>query len=148
MFKELKEFTDPLCRVSFAEKLNQYLLFFNAEESAKILFQNYMNFHQGEPSLMNISVILKNGTPDSVPDYLLSAMIEAGEVTSFKRSSGWVKIGVDPVRRGDPVFCYYGPEKRSLSQRRLCHTCPHFIETECSKEICQIRYMRFRNYTK
>ncbi len=94
---------------------------------------------------MRIWVILKNGKPDHVPDYLLGAMIDAGEVTSIKRSTGWADIGVDPVRKGESGFCYYGPERRTLDQRRLCQNCPSFIEGECTKEICYKRYTGFRN---
>ncbi len=97
---------------------------------------------------MKIWVILKNGKPDNVPDYLVGAMIAAGEVKSIKRSTGWADIGVVPVRKWESGFCYYGPERRTLDQRRLCQNCPHFIEGECTNQICQSRYIRYRNYTK
>ena len=43
---------------------------------------------------------------------MLGNLIEAGVVTKFLRSSGWVTIGVDPVRSGTPVGCYVGIERR------------------------------------
>jgi hypothetical protein len=107
-----------------------------------------MNFHIKGVSLMKIFVGLKNGKLDSVPDYLLGMMIAAGEVTSILRSTGWVQVGVDPVRKGESGFCYYGPERRNLIQRRLCHNCPYFIEGECTNEVCHIRYIQFSSHDK
>jgi len=97
---------------------------------------------------MKISVILKNGKKDNVPVYLLGAMIAAGEVTSLRRADGWVKIGVDPVRNGETSYCYYGPERRKLNQQRLCTNCPYFVNHECTKQICLIRYIQLAQYTK
>lgn len=97
---------------------------------------------------MRICVILKNGKPDEVPDYLLGAMIDAGEITSFQRTEGWVKVGVDPVRKAKSGYFYYGPERRNLNQQRLCTKCPRFVNCECTNQICQIRYIQLANYTK
>ncbi len=98
--------------------------------------------------LMKIFVGLKNGKLDSVPDYLIGKMIAAGQVTSILRSTGWVQVGVDPVRKEDSDYGYYGPERRGLNQRRRCHNCPHFIEGECTKELCHIRYIQFSRNTE
>ncbi len=97
---------------------------------------------------MRICVILKNGKPDNVPDYLLGAMIAAGEVTSILRSEGWVKVGHDPVRKAESGYCYYGPERRKLNQQRQCIKCPCFMNNECTSQICHIRYVQLANYTK
>lgn len=99
-----------------------------------------MNLHVEGVSLMSILVVLKNGNQSSIPDYLLAAMIEAGEVTSILRSEGWVKIGVDTVRKGEIGFCYCGPERRTPKQERLCFACPNFITFNCIKEVCPFRY--------
>ncbi len=41
--------------------------------------------------------------PDNRFDYVsnktLDLMIEAKQVSEFKRSTGWVKVGVDPIRK-------------------------------------------------
>jgi len=97
---------------------------------------------------MKIQVILKNGIPDTVPDYTLGMMIAAGEVISIRRSTGWVKVGVDPVRKGESGFCYYGPERRKLNQQRQCISCRFFIEGECTNQVCPIRCVQYGNYTK
>ena len=50
--------------------------------------------------------------PDHSTDYVnsntLDSLIESKQVAEFKRSTGWVKIGVDPVRldNQDDAFIY------------------------------------------
>jgi hypothetical protein len=36
---------------------------------------------------------------DYVKDFMLDLLIASKEVIKFKRSSGWVTIGADPIRR-------------------------------------------------
>jgi hypothetical protein len=36
---------------------------------------------------------------DFVPQYMLHDLIETKEIVRFKRTSGWVAIGVDPLRQ-------------------------------------------------
>lgn len=36
---------------------------------------------------------------DYVKDFMLDKLIEAGTIAKFRRSSGWVRVGVDPVRQ-------------------------------------------------
>jgi hypothetical protein len=107
-----------------------------------------MNLHTEGVNLMKIQVVLKNGIQDSVPDYLIGMMIAAGEVISIRRSTGWVKVGIDPVRKGESGYWYYGPERRGLNQQMQCVSCPCFIESACINQICQIRYIQFINCTK
>jgi hypothetical protein len=47
-----------------------------------------------------------------VPDCLLDRLISKGKIQAFHRSSGWVVIGLDPIR-GQGNCLYAGPEKRS-----------------------------------
>jgi hypothetical protein len=43
--------------------------------------------------------IIRNGKLyDYVKDYMLDNMIKSKEIVQFKRSKGWVTIGVDPIR--------------------------------------------------
>lgn len=73
----------------------------------------------------------------SIPDYVLSEMLARGKVEGFRRSSGWVVVGRDPIRKpgGDP---YYGPERR---QRRFrsCLACPEMVNGECVNAVCPVR---------
>lgn len=52
---------------------------------------------------------------DYVKDFMLDDLIEAGKITGFRRSSGWVTIGVDPVRSSNR-YSYGGSERRRLHQ--------------------------------
>jgi putative component of membrane protein insertase Oxa1/YidC/SpoIIIJ protein YidD len=63
---------------------------------------------------MLVQVKWKNGTYDYVRDFMLDHLIEVGVVDSFLRCSGWVTIGVDPVRSNTSKSEYHGPERRSI----------------------------------
>jgi hypothetical protein len=51
----------------------------------------------------------------------LGRLIAKREILAFERSSGWVKIGVDPVR-GDGGEPYDGPERRNIIQKKAHET--------------------------
>jgi hypothetical protein len=36
---------------------------------------------------------------DMVKNNILDTLIESNKVVEFKRASGWVKIGIDPIRK-------------------------------------------------
>jgi hypothetical protein len=59
---------------------------------------------------MLIKVIYRNNSADMVKDYLLEGLIASGKIVAFRRSSGWVTIGIDRVRNGRRD--YAGPERR------------------------------------
>lgn len=48
---------------------------------------------------MGISVIFHNGEEKNVPSYMLDYLIREKKIVAFLRSSGWVQIGRDPIRR-------------------------------------------------
>lgn len=48
---------------------------------------------------MIIPVKYSDGTVDRVQSMLLDTLILSGVITKFKRSSGWVIIGEDPIRK-------------------------------------------------
>ena len=48
---------------------------------------------------MIIPVKYSDGTIDRVQSMLLDTLILSGAITRFKRSSGWVVIGQDPIRK-------------------------------------------------
>ncbi|MEN8686628.1 MAG: GSU3473 family protein [Desulfuromonadales bacterium] len=63
-----------------------------------------------------IEIIMTDGSQLQVTPKVLDVLIESNRVTKFKRSSGWVTIGVDPIRcthRVDNSYLYDGPEKRA-----------------------------------
>ena len=63
---------------------------------------------------MLVQVNWTNNTYDYVKDFMLDSLIEAGVVARFLRSSGWVTIGVDPVRTSSQNREYSGSERRSM----------------------------------
>jgi hypothetical protein len=62
---------------------------------------------------MLVQVNWTNNRYDYVKDFMLDSLIEAGVVARFLRSSGWVTVGIDPVR-SNPHREYNGRERRSL----------------------------------
>lgn len=64
---------------------------------------------------MLVQVKWRNGAYDYVRDFMLDCLLETGVVESFLRSSGWVTIGVDPVRSNTLSRGYHGPERRSAT---------------------------------
>ena len=63
-----------------------------------------------------IELIMTDGSQLEVSPQVLDVLLESGRVTKFKRSSGWVTIGMDPIRcshRVDNSYLYDGPEKRT-----------------------------------
>ena len=65
---------------------------------------------------MLVQVNWTNNRYDYVKDFMLDSLIEAGVVARFLRSSGWVTVGVDPVRKSTSRGNYPGPERRSMHQ--------------------------------
>lgn len=65
-----------------------------------------------------IDVILMDGTHCEIQSKVLDVMLDNGRVLKFRRSNGWVTVGVDPVRarrRNDFCDLYYGQERRILT---------------------------------
>lgn len=63
----------------------------------------------------HIDVIMWDGTYHHFTPRVLSVLLDTNRVMKFKRTSGWVTIGVDPVRsRKQNGFNnpYQGPERR------------------------------------
>ncbi|RQW83479.1 MAG: hypothetical protein EHM79_16070 [Geobacter sp.] len=50
---------------------------------------------------MLIPVIYSNDTHDMIESQTLSSLLRNGSIKSFKRSSGWVHVGKDSIRRFD-----------------------------------------------
>lgn len=57
---------------------------------------------------MLIPVIYADDSYDLVEAIMLNELIINKKIKAFKRSSGWVRIGEDPIRKIE----YAGPERR------------------------------------
>jgi hypothetical protein len=64
---------------------------------------------------MLIQVSYLDNRYDYLKDFQLDRLLELRQVAGFRRSSGWVKVGVDPVREHRRNYAYYGPERRTGS---------------------------------
>jgi hypothetical protein len=66
---------------------------------------------------MLIPVMYKNGNHDQVKHFKLSELIANNEISKFKRSSGWVTIGIDRIRDTRKSRRYTGQESRREETR-------------------------------
>lgn len=48
---------------------------------------------------MMIPVVYKTGKHDIVKSEMLNRLLVYGVVAEFKRSTGWVKVGSEPIRK-------------------------------------------------
>jgi len=60
---------------------------------------------------MLIQVNYTNKRYDYVKDSALDKLLEAGKIEKFRRSSGWVTVGVDPVRKTKRDYTYQTPNE-------------------------------------
>ena len=63
---------------------------------------------------MLISVLYENNTYGIIKRKRLEECIVSGSITKFFRSSGWVTIGVDPIRKTNRVCLI---ERREIATR-------------------------------
>jgi hypothetical protein len=64
----------------------------------------------------HIHVIARHGTYQHLFPPVLDVLLEKNNVIKFKRSSGWVTAGIDPVRvkdRREVSRLFNGPDRRS-----------------------------------
>lgn len=64
---------------------------------------------------MLIRVMYHDEKYDFVPASRLNELIETGRIAMFQRgSSGWVRVGVDPIRSKETESPHTGIERRQL----------------------------------
>ena len=64
----------------------------------------------------HIHVIARDGTYQHLTPPVLDVLLEKNNVIKFKRSSGWVTAGIDPIRvkdRREAPRLFNGPDRRS-----------------------------------
>ena len=61
---------------------------------------------------MLIHVVRVDNRYDYVKDFILDILIESKEIVKFKRRTGWVTIGVDPIRRSHRNIAFHGSDRR------------------------------------
>jgi hypothetical protein len=65
-----------------------------------------------EDMVMPIGVIYNNNKRGTVEDYLLDDLIKDERIKAFRRSTGWVRIGRDPIRKMWHESAFDGQERR------------------------------------
>jgi len=84
---------------------------------------------------MMIEVLLCGTTErEVIPDYLLGELLSRGRVQGFRRASGWVVVGRDPIRQ-ERKGNHSGAERRRR-RKASCLTCPDMIGGECVNSRC------------
>ena len=64
----------------------------------------------------HIHVITRDGAYQHLIPLVLEALLEKNQVMKFRRSSGWVTVGIDPLRgkdRREISRLLNGPDRRS-----------------------------------
>jgi hypothetical protein len=64
---------------------------------------------------MLIHVVRVDNRYDYVKDFVLDNLIESKGIIKFKRRTGWVTIGVDPIRRSHRDNAFHGSDRRAVN---------------------------------
>jgi hypothetical protein len=62
---------------------------------------------------MLLQVIRTGNHYDYVKDFMLDSLIESKGIVKFKRITGWVTLGVDPIRRSKRNCAVSDTDKKS-----------------------------------
>ena len=88
---------------------------------------------------MAIMVHYGNSTFGFVENRALDDLIDCQTIIAFRRESGWVQIGVDPIRKKNVSLPFEGRERRGSAWKRSCLTCAEFINAICESYDCSSR---------
>jgi len=72
----------------------------------------------GRARQSHIEAIMSDGSHHYFTPQVLDVLLGSNRVTKFRRSSGWVTVGIHPVRthsRREASHTYNGPERRSTN---------------------------------
>ena len=73
---------------------------------------------QLSPRHSHIEAIIGDGTHHLLMPSVLDVLLENNQVVKFKRSSGWVTVGIDPIRfknRREASRSFNGHDRRSAA---------------------------------
>jgi hypothetical protein len=65
---------------------------------------------------MLIRVVYTNNKFDFVKPFRLDRLLEEGRIAMFRRSCGWVQVGIDSIRVEKKYSFYSGQERRGAGQ--------------------------------
>jgi len=88
---------------------------------------------------MAIMVQYSNKTFGYVENRVLDDLIDNQTITAFRRESGWVKIGIDPIRNHRILKFFDGQDRRASTRKQTCLTCADFVNSLCQSFSCSSR---------
>lgn len=89
---------------------------------------------------MAIMVQYKDNSFGNVRNEALDGLIDSSSIVAFRRRSGWVEIGRDPIRGGGVPRPYDGEDRRvEASSNKTCLTCADFVDSLCRTNSCSLR---------
>jgi len=88
---------------------------------------------------MAIMVQYKDNSFGNVRNEALDGLIDGNTIVAFRRKSGWVEVGRDPVRGGGVPREFVGEERRSVAMNKTCLTCADFVDSLCRTNSCSSR---------
>ncbi len=89
---------------------------------------------------MAIMVQYKDNSFGNVRNEALDSLIDSNTIVAFRRKSGWVEIGRDPIRGGGVPRPYNGDDRRTVSSsNKNCLTCADFVDSLCRTNACSLR---------
>lgn len=71
---------------------------------------------------MLIQIMYPGNKYDYVKESILDKLIDNGDIVRFKRTSGWVSLGVDRVREGNEPYFNNGAEDREFQDNSTSGT--------------------------
>lgn len=75
---------------------------------------------------MLIRIIRNNNQHDYVMDFMLDSLIDSKKIIKFKRSTGWVTIGIDPIRTNTHHSSFNGTDRRTVHSSTFVH---HYLSS-------------------
>ena len=88
---------------------------------------------------MAIMVHYGNSTFGFVENRALDDLIDSQTIIAFRRESGWVQIGLDPIRKKSVSQPFEGRERRGTAWKRSCLTCTEIVNAICQSYDCSSR---------
>src|SRR5271169_5766062 len=83
----------------------------NIEQEDPFLLMYVFKNAGGDSMLIQVAYL--DDRYDYLKEFQLDRLLELRQVVKFRRSSGWVQVGVDPIREGKiKTGPYFGPERR------------------------------------
>ncbi len=75
---------------------------------------------------MLIQIIRNNNQHDYVMPFMLDGLIDSGKIVKFKRSTGWVTIGIDQIRASNRYSAFNGDDRRAANNSTFVH---HYLRS-------------------